>query len=560
MHIIIALTLGICAGALVTVFLLRQKTMQWQQNLRQMEATLDAKQSLHSQELSHLKEEHAREMTLLQQSNDKLTEEKLNAAIAKAQVTENAIRNQLEQQRLASEEKLEQQKRSWEEKLEQQNRTLTSQNTLQTKALEEKLSLLQTSMKEQLAQKDTLLKQQQKNFEDSKTAIEKQHQQALACAKEEFKTISSELLEQSKKKLSADNNSQIENIIKPLREKLDTCNKAITEAKEAGIARNASLDEQIKQMINSTKTIGTQADNLATALKGDRKLQGNWGEMTLVQALQDSGLAEGSGYKTQLMLEDEHGEKVVSDETSKKLQPDAVVFFPDQKALVIDSKVSLNAYVDYCNADNDKAREAALNRHLESIQKHIDELAAKDYAKYLAETGNTSAGFVLMYVPTAGALQLALSKKPILWQDAYNKKVCLVANFMLFPILKLIVAAWQFDTQNRNQQEIVKSATSIVDLLHSLFDCVGEVDKSLKKTRDNFDDLAKRISGEKGRTSLLAKCKNLEELGIKPNRPKKLPAILGTSETDEETDKAKIAGINKPVQDGNWPVKQLQSA
>ena len=225
------------------------------------------------------------------------------------------------------------------------------------------------------------------------------------------------------------------------------------------------------------------------------------------------------------MLEDECGGKIQHEESGRKLQPDAVVFLPGKRALVIDSKVSLTAYADYCNADDEGARAEALKRHVASVQKHIDELAAKEYGKYLNECGQTSAGFVLMYIPISGALRLVQQERPEMVSEAAAKRVCLVDGLMLLPVLQLITLSWQFEAQNRNQQEIVKQAVSLNDSLQLLFEKVGIVDSYLRKTREAFDGMTQTM--RTGRGNLVSKCKALDDLGCRAAKQHKpLPNAL----------------------------------
>lgn len=505
---VIWMFIGIAFGSLMMCMFLKGRVASAQTESR---ASLERSRE-QLQEMERKYQQSKEEALASSQREQRIQQEghERQLALLKEQFTQ-----QLVQLGATNAEQLASQKKGYESQLAQQRESYEQRLVQQQRAAEERLST------------------ERRAFEESSQQIQKAHAEAEARVKEECKTIANGILEQNKQALKNENKEQMDGYLTPLREKLESFSKAVTQANEDGIRRNAELGEKITQMAKSSVNIGEKADKLAQALKNDSKLQGNWGEMSLTRLLEQSGLNQGTDFKTQVMLEDECGSKIQHEESGRKLQPDAVVYMPGKRALVIDSKVSLTAYSDYCNADEEAGRAEGLKRHIASVQKHIDELSAKEYGKYLNECGQTSAGFVLMYIPVSGALRLIQQEKPEMVAAAAAKHVCLVDGLMLLPVLHLITMSWQFEAQNKNQQEIVKMAVSLSDSLNMLFGKVGEVDKYLQKTRESFDGMASTMSTGKG--NLVSKCEKLISLGCKSaKKSAPLPEVLKSRTTNAD--------------------------
>ena len=508
---VIWMLIGVAFGGLMMVMFLKgriaSEQMENRHKLLRSEELLHEMEQKYQQSKEEMAAASQRERKIQQEGYERqLNQQKELFTQQLAQLrTDNET--QISQLKTANEAQLAQLKTANEEQLASQQKSFESQFEQQRESYEQLIEQQKEAAAKQLST-------ERRAFEESSLQIKKAHEEAEARVKEECKTIANGILEQNKQALKNENKEQMDGYLVPLKEKLESFSKAVTQANEDGIRRNAELGEKITQMAKSSVNIGEKADKLAEALKNDSKLQGNWGEMSLTRLLEQSGLNQGTDFKTQVMLENEYGSKIKHEESGRRLQPDAVVFIPGKRALVIDSKVSLTAYEEYCNAEEDEKRADALKRHVSSVQKHIDELSVKEYGKYLNECGQSSAGFVLMYIPISGALRLIQQNKPEMVTAAAAKHVCIVDGLMLLPVLHLITMSWQFEAQNRNQQEIVKMAVSLNESLHSLFGKVGDVDKYLLKTREAFDGMA--LSMHSGRGNLVSKCEKLVQLGCKP--------------------------------------------
>ena len=202
-----------------------------------------------------------------------------------------------------------------------------------------------------------------------------------------FKDSAAEILKEKSRDLSTANTEQIKNILDPLGKKMEEFRRAVEDSKEKSLKNSASIEQQIRSMMEQTMSIGKQADNLATALRSNNKTVGNWGEVVLLNLLEGMGLGEGEDFVKQEAIKDVDGKAVLSDDGGRRLIPDIVLFLPENKAVVIDSKVSLNGYLDYCNSMDDAGRAAALASHRQSVEKHVRELSDKNYSQYIRQTG-----------------------------------------------------------------------------------------------------------------------------------------------------------------------------
>lgn len=212
---------------------------------------------------------------------------------------------------------------------------------------------------------------------------------------------------------------------------------AVEESKNKGIELNSALSTQLNKMMEETNRIGGEARNLVNALKGEQKTQGDWGELILEDILQRSGLICGVHYECQETLRDESS-KVITGENDHKMRPDVIIHYLDRKDVIIDSKVSLTAYVDYMNSADEAARKNALDRHLVSVRNHIKELKQKNYAAYNNKSGRDTVEFVLMFIPNEGPFHLAMLSDPSLWNEAFKEKVLIVSPTNLMSLLKII--------------------------------------------------------------------------------------------------------------------------
>ncbi|MCQ2291223.1 MAG: DNA recombination protein RmuC [Muribaculaceae bacterium] len=324
-----------------------------------------------------------------------------------------------------------------------------------------------------------------------------------------FKDVAQQLLVEQSRSMREANDARMGEIVKPLKENLETLKRSIDGYKMEQVSYAAALKQQIKDLSDMNRNIGQEAKELTLALRGDSKVQGDWGELMLKQILDMSGLQEGVNYETQMTREADG--TVLKSEEGSRLRPDVVFVMPDNKRLVIDSKVSLTAYVDYVNADDDTVRNEALKRHIASVKKHVDELAAKKYQQI-----KDSADFVMMFVPNEPAYMLAMSNDALLWEYAYKRQVVMVSPTHLISVVKLISQLWARDRQSKNAIAIADEAGKMYDKLVGFMADMESVGKAIENAQKAHGDALKKLSEGKG--NLVGRAQKVKELGAKATK------------------------------------------
>ncbi len=352
---------------------------------------------------------------------------------------------------------------------------------------------------------------------EAQAQMEKVTKERTEHLRQEFKVLSETILKERTENLQTANREQLAAILSPLREQLAVYKKSMDDVRENGVKLNESLKHQYESMVKMTEKIGTDANNLANALKGQSKTQGDWGEMILETILRNSGLVKGVHYRTQDTIRDDSG-KTVKSASDHIMRPDVIVNYPDGKAVVIDSKVSLTAYTDYVAADDPKKREDALQRHIRSVQAHVDELVKKDYSAYLRK--GDSVDFVVMFIPNDPSYQAALQGDSGLWNRAFEKRILIVNPFNLMTLLYIIKVAWNRMAQERNQQEIVKTAETLLARVQRFFAAFDDVGRQLESTGKKYEAAVKALSGRQG---LLGSAEKLKALGVPAKKDQKIP-------------------------------------
>lgn len=373
------------------------------------------------------------------------------------------------------------------------------------------------ALKESQGKELELLHQQ---MEQERAERSRDLQKQLELVKEQLSSTTQEMLRQRTADLHQANAQQMGAIIDPLKETIREMKSSMDSSRDQNNKNTAALGEQIKQMLASAQNIGQKADHLADALRNESKVQGNWGETILSELLQNQGLKEGVHYDVQTALRDDRGDLLLHEETGSKMIPDVVLHYPDNKDVVIDSKVSLTAFLDYMEADNEDRRKEALGRHLSSMHQHVKELSRKNYSSYI-KNGHQSLDYVIMFVPNESALQLALLNDTHLWRDAFDKGVFITSEQNLIAALRMIQLAWTQELQHQNQERVYELANTLVDRVSDFterFDKLGEGITSLQR---QYEESRKKLNT--GRQSLLAPARQLVELGAKENPKRPLP-------------------------------------
>ena len=333
---------------------------------------------------------------------------------------------------------------------------------------------------------------------------------------EQFENLANRIFEQKNESFLKQNKSGLDALLTPLKEQIDGFKRQVNDQYVKEGQERASLKTEILTLKQLNQRITDEAAALTLALKGDNKQQGNWGEVVLERILKESGLREGHEFETQVSVRNESG---------KLQQPDVVVHLPNDKDVIIDSKVSLSAYERYFNASDDDARAILLKEHISSIKGHIKGLGAKDYQDL---PGIRTLDYVLMFIPVEPAFLLAIEADPELVTLALNHNILLVSPTNLLVALRTINNIWQYEYQNQNAQKIAQHGAKLYDKFVGFVADMEKIGKSIDATQKSFDGAFNKLSS--GRGNLVRQVEQFKSLGVQPN--KKLPDTLTSEESD----------------------------
>ena len=347
---------------------------------------------------------------------------------------------------------------------------------------------------------------------------EKQEEQQKRDA--QFMTMAQQVLERSASKLKESNTETMTGITQPLKDAIANMQKAINENQKESAAHSASFREQMIQMMQQTQQLGEKAESLTNVLRRDNKVSGNMGEIILGDLLASQGLTEGIHYEVQARLRDELGRPLKHDETGREMQPDVILHYPQGQDAIVDSKVSLVAYEKYVNAETPEDKERYLQDHIKSVRQHVNELARKDYSKYI-KNGRETVDFVIMFMPFESSLQLALANDPTLWREAFEKKVFVTGEQNLLGILHMIHIAWVQNQQAENQQKVFGLAADLLDRLGDFVQRYNDLGTKLEAVQKAYDHANNKLIT--GRQSVAQKGRELVDLGAKENVNRKIP-------------------------------------
>ena len=350
--------------------------------------------------------------------------------------------------------------------------------------------------------------------------VRQQMKEELQRHEERFKNMAQQLLEQSASKLKDSNTETMTGITQPLKDAIANMQKAINDNQKESAAHSASFREQMLMMMQQTQQLGEKAESLTNVLRRDNKVSGNMGEIILGDLLTSQGLTEGIHYEVQARLRDELGKPMKHDETGKEMQPDVILHYPQGQDAIIDSKVSLVAYEKYVNAESPEDKERYLQDHIKSVRSHVNELARKDYSKYI-KNGRDAVDFVIMFVPFESSLQLALANDPTLWREAFEKKVFVTGEQNLLGILHMIHIAWVQNQQAENQEKVFGLAEQLLDRLGDFVNRYNELGDKLHKVQEAYDSTNNKLIT--GRQSVAQKARELVDLGAKENPNRRIP-------------------------------------
>lgn len=329
-------------------------------------------------------------------------------------------------------------------------------------------------------------------------------QDARGQLTQQFQVLAQEILEEKSKRFSEQNQSALGQLLEPLKSRLQEFQGKVETAYVSESKDRSALAEQVKQLMGLNQQLNQRASDLTRALTSQNKSQGNWGELVLERVLEASGLRKGQEYDVQESHTREDGTRA---------QPDVVIHLPEGKHLIIDAKMSLNAYLDYANSDDETVRDASVKRHLDSVRTHIKGLSDKNYQELY---GLKSLDFVLMFIPVEPAFMLATSHDAELWQDAWKRNVLLVSPSTLLFVVRTVAHLWRQEQQTRNAKDIAQRGAELYDKFVGFVEGLELVGTRLNQAQKAFDDTHKKLSS--GRGSLVRQAEMLRELGVKPTK------------------------------------------
>lgn len=388
--------------------------------------------------------------------------------------------------------------------------------TQERQNLTEKLTALSqelTGLKTTLAEKEKHFSEQQQNFEQSK--------QQLGV---EFQNLANRILDEKSRSFSQSNQTALETLLKPFREQIEGFQKRVNEIHSESVKGNAGLEAEIKKVLEIGLNMSQEASNLTSALKGEKKTLGNWGEVQLERALQLAGLEENVHYRAQAHFKDEQG---------GRNYPDFVLNLPDEKHLIIDSKMSLVAYESAVNSEDDFERERLLKEHISALKTHINDLHKKDYSNLI---GMRSPNFVLMFIAVEPAYIEALKSDPALFNYGYERNVIMVSHTTLMPILRTVANLWRIERGNAEAKEIAEKAGEIYNQICLVAERLSKLGNTLSTVSNQYNSTVTALVGQQG---LVGKVERFKTLSAKANKTMPDVELL-----NNQVDLARLEALN----------------
>jgi DNA recombination protein RmuC len=375
--------------------------------------------------------------------------------------------------------------------------TESERRAVRIEALETRLADQQRACESEREQE----REQQRATAEQQRAEQEQLQKTM---QEQFRNLANDILEEKSRVFRQTNSESIEQLLKPFRDNITDFRLRVESIHRDDLERHGALKNELKNLMDLNRRITDETNNLTEAIRGNSKVQGDMGEMILTTILDHSNLIKGEHYVVQVNLKDEEG---------NNLRPDVILNLPEGKRVIIDSKVSLTAYLDYTRAETETERASAMTRHIESIRQHIKELSRKEYHRLLDCTPD----FVLMFIPIESAFLEAMREcRDDLWLEAYNRKVILSSPTNLFAMLKLVDDLWQRDNRNRSTERIAQLGTKLYDQFVRFVGALEGVGKGLGDAQRSYDEAYKRLTS--GNDNLVRNSERLRQYGINPKK------------------------------------------
>ena len=390
----------------------------------------------------------------------------------------------------------------------------------------EACDLLAKTKAEAEAQQQKALAEKDAAWNDIMKGQEQRFNETMARMSEQMKNATADMLKDRQKEFADSSNQQLGQIVNPLRETIDKMKQTMADTTLKQTEMSSVLKDNIERSMQQAMAAKKSAEELANALKHGSKVQGDWGEAVLDELLTSQGLVRGIHYDTQTVIRDAQGNTVHTDDGAT-LRPDVILHLDQRREVIIDSKVSLTAFLDYANADNEADRQRFLKTHIDSLQKHVKELSTKDYSAYV-QPPKVRMDYVIMFVPHTGALWTALNAQPDLWRKAMEQNVFIADEQTLFAALRIISLTWTQIRQAENHEQVYRLANEMLDRVGQFMKKYTAIGKALKTATTAYDDAERKLqpSGQ----SILQTCAKLQKLGAKQSDKNPLPQLIDIDE------------------------------
>lgn len=505
---------------------------------------LITKNEMLTKQADETKDEAQRQLAAVKEE----AERRLESAKAEAQQNMNNAKAEAQQQldiaKREASERLEATKAEAQQQLEATKKEASEQLAKTKAEAQQQLEAVKKEASEQLAktkaeaeaQQQKALAEKDAAWNDIMKGQEQRFNETMARMSEQMKNATADMLKDRQKEFADSSNQQLGQIVNPLRETIDKMKQTMADTTLKQTEMSSVLKDNIERSMQQAMAAKKSAEELANALKHGSKVQGDWGEAVLDELLTSQGLVRGIHYDTQAVIRDAQGNTVHTDDGAT-LRPDVILHLDQRREVIIDSKVSLTAFLDYANADNEADRQRFLKTHIDSLQKHVKELSTKDYSAYV-QPPKVRMDYVIMFVPHTGALWTALNAQPDLWRKAMEQNVFIADEQTLFAALRIISLTWTQIRQAENHEQVYRLANEMLDRVGQFMKKFTAIDRALKSATAAYDDANRKLqpSGQ----SILQTCAKLQKLGAKQSDKNPLPQLIDIDD---------IAVIAPPAED-----------
>ena len=484
---------------------------------------LITKNEMLTKQADETKDEAQRQLAAVKEE----TERRLESAKAEAQQNMNNAKAEAQQQldiaKREASERLETTKAEAQQQLEAVKKEASEQLEATKKEANEQLAKTKAEAE---AQQQKALAEKDAAWNDIMKGQEQRFNETMTRMSEQMKNATADMLKDRQKEFADSSNQQLGQIVNPLRETIDKMKQTMADTTLKQTEMSSVLKDNIERSMQQAMAAKKSAEELANALKHGSKVQGDWGEAVLDELLTSQGLVRGIHYDTQAVIRDAQGNTVHTDDGAT-LRPDVILHLDQRREVIIDSKVSLTAFLDYANADNEADRQRFLKTHIDSLQKHVKELSTKDYSAYV-QPPKVRMDYVIMFVPNTGALWTALNAQPDLWRKAMEQNVFIADEQTLFAALRIISLTWTQIRQAENHEQVYRLANEMLDRVGQFMKKYTAIGKALKTATTAYDDAERKLqpSGQ----SILQTCAKLQKLGAKQSDKNPLPQLIDIDE------------------------------